>query len=544
LTFTPFNRLYKMSQTAGGPWDKVFKKLNGSIASALGDASKIVNAQETRFLKVIEHVKKNSEEIDVVRDIMVNTEKRVNKIADKMEESLTQVDKKFEKHADIFDSKMEEQHHVIKQEISENSKEILEIVDKKINSVSGGMKAAQDKIRKIDRTLSETINKVKLTSNKVTGNARAIKDLEMSTNSQINRMEEYVATTIKKVEDQFTSFKEQTKQSVEDLDTRFQDYRFTTDQTLARKCDVDDLKLKLDKVDFTEWKKNADDLQVAAEKKITSIESNLDDEVGEREQLGEETKTNNDIAVEERAEFKRVLGQLLDKKDGSDELKRHLADLQERFYLQMQDMEERLLKRMASMAPGRATPAMSSLSGSCFSCGSPVGLGGFAPMPVPKTALSPNRGAAGGYIPRTPKSPSANYRTRSFSQAGRNVALQESPQKMRQSSTFGELRRVSQPLLKDLNHAEYKHSPLPPNIPEQEQEPSKRPKVVIETGHRINENHPTRPDVLHPRPQYSPGGYTPASPVHGKPGVTRSPPPSPGHSRPQSRNGRAKSKGQ
>jgi len=541
LTFTPFNRLYKMSQSAGGPWDKVFKKLNGSIASALGDASKIVNAQETRFLKVIEHVKKNSEEIDVVRDTMVKTEKRVNKIADKMEENLTQVDKKFEKHADIFDFKMEEQHQVIKNEISENSKEILQIVDQKINSVSGGMKAAQDKIRKIDRTLNETINKVKLTSNKVAGNARGIKDLEMSTNSQINRMEEYVATTIKKVEDQFTSFKEQTTKSVEDLDTRFQDYRFSTDQTLARKCDIDDLKLKLDKVEFTEWKKNADDKQVVAEKKLTNIESNLDEEVGEREQLGEETKKNNDLALVERTEFKRVLGQLLDKKDGSEELKRHLADLQERFYLQMQDMEERLLKKMSSMAPGRATPAMSSLSGSCFSCGSPVGLGGFAPMPTPKSTLSPSRGAAGGYNRSKPKSP-AHYRTRSFSQAGRNVALQESPPKMRQSSTFGELRRVSQPLLKDLNGAEYKHSPIPPNVPEREKEPATRPKVIIETGNRINENFPTRSEVLHPRPPYSPGGYTPASPIQGKPGVTRSPPPSPGHSRPQSRNGHPKSK--
>jgi len=543
LTFTPFNRLYKMSQSAGGPWDKVFKKLNGSIASALGDASKIVNAQETRFLKVIEHVKKNSEEIDVVRDTMVKTEKRVNKIADKMEESLTQVDKKFEKHAEIFDFKMEEQHQVIKNEISENAREIHTLVDKKINAVSGGMKAAQDKIRKIDRTLNETINKVKLTSNKVAGNARGIKDLEQSTNSQINRMEEYVATTIKKVEDQFTSFKEETAKSVEDLDTRFQDYRFSTDQMLARKCDIDDLKLKMDKVEFTEWKKNADDLQVVADEKLTNIESNLDDEVGEREQLGEEAKKNNDIAVNERTEFKRVLGQLLDKKDGSEELKRHLADLQERFYLQMQDMEERLLKKMSSMAPGRATPAMSSLSGSCFSCGSPVGLGGFAPMPAPKTALSPSRGASGGYMRSRPKSP-AHYRTKSFSQVGRNVALQESPPKMRQSSTFGELRRATQPLLKDLSNSEYKHSPIPPNVPEREKEPQARTKVIIETGHRINENFPTRSEVLHPRPPYSPGGYTPASPIQGKPGVTRSPPPSPGDSRPSSRNGRPKSKGQ
>eukprot|EP00495_Collosphaeridae_sp_1-RS-2012_P004507 TRINITY_DN37_c0_g1_i1.p1 TRINITY_DN37_c0_g1~~TRINITY_DN37_c0_g1_i1.p1 ORF type:complete len:65 (-),score=9.66 TRINITY_DN37_c0_g1_i1:11-205(-) len=61
----------------------------------------------------------------------------------------------------------------------------------------------------------------------------------MSTNSQINRMEEFVATTIKKVEDQFTSFKNETVKSVENLDTRFQDYRFTTDQTLTRKADID-----------------------------------------------------------------------------------------------------------------------------------------------------------------------------------------------------------------------------------------------------------------------------------------------------------------
>jgi len=531
-----------MSQSAGGPWDKVFKKLNGSIASALGDASKIVNAQETRFLKVIEHVRKNSEEIDVVSQTMINTEKRVNAIADKMEENLTQVDTKFEKQADIFDSKMDKQHQVIKMEIKDNSKETLLEVDKKINSISGGMKAAQDKIRKIDRSLNETINRVKLTSNKVTTNARAIKDLETSTNSQINRMEEYVARTIKNVEDKFTTFKEQTAKSVGDLDTRFQDYRFTTDQTLARKCDIEDLKLKMDKVEFTEWKKDAEDQQVAADNKISSVETNLYDEVSEREQLGEDTKKDIDIAVQERNEFKRLLAQLLDKKDGSEEMKRHMADLQERFYLQMQDMEERLLKRMNSMAPGRATPAMSSLSGSCFSCGSPVGLGGFGSMPVPKTALSPSRGAGGGYIPSKTKSP-AKYQTRSFSQAGRNVALQETPQKMRQSSTFGDLRRHTQPLLKDLNGADYKHSPIPPNVPEREKETPTRPKVIIETGHRING--PTaNAEVLHPRPPYSPGGYAPSSPIQGNAGVTRSPPPSPGGSRPQSRNGRPISKGQ
>eukprot|EP00495_Collosphaeridae_sp_1-RS-2012_P004510 TRINITY_DN37_c0_g1_i6.p1 TRINITY_DN37_c0_g1~~TRINITY_DN37_c0_g1_i6.p1 ORF type:complete len:526 (-),score=111.82 TRINITY_DN37_c0_g1_i6:183-1760(-) len=525
-----------MSQSAGGPWDKVFKKLSSSVASALGDASKIVNAQETRFLKVIEHVKKNSEEIDVVRDIMVKTEKRVNSVAAKMEENLTQVDKKFEKQADIFDRKMEQQHNVIKNEINDKSKEILKVVDEKINTVSGGMKAAQDRIRKIDRTLNDTINKVKLTSNKVTTNARAVKDLEMSTNSQINRMEEFVATTIKKVEDQFTSFKNETVKSVENLDTRFQDYRFTTDQTLARKADIDDLKVKLDKVDFTEWKKNADDLQVASENKISTIESNLEEEVGERENFGEETTKNIDFAVTERKEMKHILGQLMDKKDGSEEMRRHLADLQERFYLQMQDMEERLLKKMNSMAPSRNTPAMSSLSGSCFSCGSPVGLGGFGAMPVPKTALSPQRGAAGGYVPS--KSPTGKYSSRGFSQVGRNVALQESPQKLRNSSTFGDLRRPNQPLLKDLTNADYKHSPIPPNVPDRE-------KVVIETGNRISDNFSKRNEVLHSRVAYSPGGYTSASPIHGKSGVTRSPPPSPGISRPQSRNGaRPNSRGQ
>jgi len=525
-----------MSQSAGGPWDKVFKKLSSSVASALGDASKIVNAQETRFLKVIEHVKTNSEEIDVVRDVMVKTEKRVNAIADKMEANLTQVDKKFEKQADIFDRKMEEQHNVIKNELNDKASEILQVVDKKINTVSGGMKAAQDRIRKIDRTLNDTINKVKLTSNKVTTNARAIKDLEMSTNTQINRMEEFVATTIKKVEDQFTSFKDETKKSVEGLDARFQDYRFSTDQTLARKSDIDDLKVKMDKVEFTEWKKNNDDLQIASENKISTIESNLEEEVGDRETFGEETTKNIDFAVNERKEMKQILGQLMDKKDGSEEMRRHLADLQERFYLQMQDMEERLLKKMAAMAPGRGTPAMSSLSGSCFSCGSPVGLGGFGAMPVPKTALSPQRGAAGGYIPS--KSPTGKYSSRGFSQVGRNVALQESPQKLRNSSTFGDLRRQNQPLLSDLTKADYKHSPIPPNVPDRE-------KVVIETGNRISENFSKRNEVVHSRVAYSPGGYTPASPIHGKSGVTRSPPPSPGISRPLSRTGgRPSSKGQ
>lgn len=350
----------------------------GSISAMAGAFSGLATAlqsQNNRSEEIEHRIVETNDSLRVFGEKMEEAERIVTDLASRIEEQLSNINERFEKHSEEFEQKLDEQNQELRGVIDDTAnkvkKEMKKDCKKMISKIASSVKNTENQIKSLNKACQDNQDKMEITKQKVEEVKQKMKDLSEKTKQGILELNEYVEKTTTDLKEYVEHTTKKMSDTVQDLDKRFQEFRFKTDNDLAHKADIEDLKRKMDVSEFLEFSqkhKEAMEDQVEVNEKLNEqIVKETKDRV-EQQNTYESSfaiaETDRRQIREELDYIKSRIGDVPDPGEEIENLRKNLMD----HISQVEAMlREEMKARMAAQSV--PNPSFGSKDGTCFSCG-------------------------------------------------------------------------------------------------------------------------------------------------------------------------------
>lgn len=336
---------------------------------------------------------------------MIEQSSTITNLAARIETQLTNINTRFEEHSQEFEEKIHDCNQELRSVIDDTAKKVVAQMTKEckkmVSKIASSVKNTESQIKKLNKVCEENRDKIQITKQKVEEARKFIKESNNEMKQQIKELNDYVERTTTDLKEHVEESTDKMTNKVEDLDKRFQEYRFSTDQSLARKADLDDLKRKMDISEFKEFNQKFIELQDAQEEKFSELHTKVEEETEARKNFGDLLQANLASAESDRKQIKEdleyVKGRVCDVPDPTVMIQRTQQELMDYINQVEAILREEIKARM--MQQSASNPSFGSTDGTCFSCGRGNNSTGAFPAFNPR---SPKPTTGGGFNPRSP----------------------------------------------------------------------------------------------------------------------------------------------
>lgn len=381
----------------------------GSISAMAGAFSGLATAlqsQNNRSEEIEHRLVETNDALRLFGEKMAEAERIVTDLAERIEEQLTNINQRFEQHSEEFEQKLDSQNQELRGFIEDTTKHVMKEMKKDckkmISKVASSVKNTENQIKSLNKTCQDNRDKIEITKQKVDESRQEMKTLQEETKRNITELNNYVEKTTTDLKDYVDVTSKRMKEQNEDLDKRFQEFRFKTDNDLARKADVEDLKRKMDVGEFLEFAQKHKESQEDQEEMNDKINTQITEEKKERARQQDTCDSAFALAETDRRqiheELEYIKSRVGDVPDPSDAVENLHNKLMDHISQVEAILREEMKARMVSQ--GAPAPSFGGKDGACFSCGrgGTPSSGAFPPM----KSRSPRGFSSGGF--RSPKS--------------------------------------------------------------------------------------------------------------------------------------------
>lgn len=421
----------------------------GSISAMAGAFSGLATALQTQNNRAeeIEHrLVETNDQMRVFGEKMAETESVITDLATRIEEQLSNINERFEQHSEEFEQKLDSCNQELRGVIEDTSKQVMmemkKDCKKMINKVASSVKNTENQIKTLNKICQENRDKIEVNKTKMEETKQTMLKEQEQMRNTIAELNTYVEKTTADLKETVEYTAKKLTDQMADVDKRLQEFRFKTENDLAHKADLEDLKRKMDVSEFMEFAQQHKEALVEQEETNESLNEKITEEAKNRQKHADEVVADFATAEDDRRKIHEQLEYLQSRLgDQGPDPTVAIENLHRQLMDHISEVEailrEEMKARLASQAP--PAPSFGSSDGTCFSCGRGGGptpaSGAFPAMPVRSPS---NKASVGGGF-RTPKSKKLRT-SKSLADASNKLNRTASPKRMQQSRSLPELR--------------------------------------------------------------------------------------------------------
>lgn len=304
-------------------------------------------------------------------------------------------------------------------------------IDTKMAEMTGAVTELEKSVKKCHKLANQNKDKIGVAVRKVEDIGEKMTTLKKTTDKAIKALTSTMKQQMDHLVHTVSTFKKETQTKLKQAEEKFEAFRFETQNGMARKADIEDLAKKLNVVDHKQFVETNKTEHKAIAEKQAEISGQMATAEEDRAELRRDTAGRMDTATQERQQLMTMLTKLRGQMDGAASPAQLCAELKIQCIENDEEIANQLREEMknALLECGLLkTPAMSTSSGNCFSCGKPMSTA-FSPMPK-RDPMSPSA-----------KSPGGGFNSRRSSMSKLRSPNMRSPSSRRRLSEFGEGKR-------------------------------------------------------------------------------------------------------
>lgn len=322
--------------------------------------------------------------------------------------------KSMQSTVDIVTTNLQKQSDETDQKLQEMRDELAAKVSAVNDQSSKTQQEIYEKMNVTESRMNSTVSDLELMTDRIKSKLSTMESEHENLKSEITDMASEVRVNMETLQSGVRNSQSEMKENVETMNEKFQMMRFEVDQLTSTKADVQDLKWKVGMDEYSEWKlyletalseiqeqrkenkSKYEEMSAKSETLMVDLTQQLAD-IKQRHQMEvEEIHETHRLDVQQIGdqigETQTIVDQLLEKKDfDDDDVLGMVHDLRDN----MQKLADRIPRKKEKIPAGMSDdPSCTTLSGNCWSCGTPF---------KPKLKFSSKIKSGGGFNPKPPK---------------------------------------------------------------------------------------------------------------------------------------------